>query len=157
MNTIGRSGGIVGWTDHSDVYNCEAFVLCASERCCGGIVGDVYAEGNIYNCSVSGRILGNNLCCGITGGSTAADLQNCLCLAEVEGYLIVGGPGYRSAAWCYAVARGDSSLGHTSDTVCTFSSSGVLSAPVTVDGVSCSTVLEALNAWVEANGGGEIS
>ena len=154
--TIGRSGGIVGWTDHSDVYNCAASVLCASERCCGGIVGDVYAEGNIYNCSVSGRILGNNLCCGITGGSTAADLQNCLCLAEVEGYLIVGGPGYRSTAWCYALVKGNGSLGASSDTVCAFNESGELSSPVIVDGVSYTTVLDALNAWVVANAGGEI-
>ncbi len=151
VRTVGRSGGIVGWTDHSDVYNCAATVLCVSDRCSGGIVGDVYAEGDIYNCSVSGRILGNNLCCGITGGSTAADLQNCLCLAEVQGYLIVGGPGYRSSAWCYALVKGDGSLGVSSDTVCAFNESGELSAPVVVDGVSYTNVLDALNAWVDAN------
>ncbi len=148
-----RSGGIVGWTDHSDVYNCEAYVLCSSERCCGGIVGDVYSDGKIYNCSVEGKVLGNNLCCGITGGSTAADLQNCLCIAAVEGYLIVGGPGYRTTAWCYALESGGQSLGVDYDTVRSFGADAMLSAPVTVGEKSCASILEALNAWVDMNSG----
>ena len=148
-----RSGGIVGWTDHSDVYNCEAYVLCSSERCCGGIVGDVYSDGKIYNCSVAGKVLGNNLCCGITGGSTAADQQNCLCIAAVEGYLIVGGPGYRTTAWCYALESGGQSLGVDYDTVRSFGADAMLSAPVTVGEKSCASILEALNAWVDMNSG----
>ena len=152
-----RSGGIVGWTDHSDVYNCEAYVLCSSERCCGGIVGDVYSDGKIYNCSVAGKVLGNNLCCGITGGSTAADLQNCLCIAAVEGYLIVGGPGYRTTAWCYALESGGQSLGVDYDTVRSFGADAMLSAPVTVGETSCTSLLEALNAWVDMNSGSGMS
>ena len=160
VRTHDRSGGIVGWTDRSDVYNCEAFGVLYSGRCCGGVVGDVYSNGKIYNCSAAGSITGGSLVCGITGGSTGADIQNCICTADVEGYLIVGGAGSRTASYSYALQteyiNNGRSLGYGGDTMGTFDENAALSAPVTVNGVSCSTALGALNAWVEANAGGDV-
>ncbi len=39
--TKDRSGGIAGWTNKTDIFNCSSTGYCKSGRCSGGIVGDV--------------------------------------------------------------------------------------------------------------------
>lgn len=157
VNTKDRSGGIVGWTDHSDVYNCSSNGYSFSNRCSGGVVGDVYSDGKIYNCYNEGHVTGNELVGGITGGSTSADIQNCINIGEITGggYLLVGGGGSRTISNSFAL-QNDSfnagvSLGTPGHGVTTFSSvSAVLGEPVEVNGAQYTKVVDALNAWVAA-------
>ena len=154
--TVNRAGGIVGWTDHSDVYNCSGNGYCYSIRCSGGIVGDVYSSGKIYNCYYAGDVEGNNLAGGITGGSTSADIQNCISLGNVSLYMLAGGSGSRSIQNSFALqnekTNADKSIGSGNSTTKTFSGPGaVLNEPVEYNGVSYTTALDALNAWVAAH------
>ncbi len=157
INTKDRSGGIVGWTDKSDVYNCSSNGYSFSKRCSGGVVGDVYSNGKIYNCYNEGRVTGNELVGGITGGSTRADIQNCINIGEIigGGYLLVGGGGSRTISNSFALQNDgfnkDVSLGTQGHAVTTFSSaSAVLEEPVGVNGTEYTRVVDALNAWVSA-------
>lgn len=154
--TENRSGGIVGWTNNSHVYNCSSSGICSSGRCSGGIIGDVYRNSKIYNCYSAAQVDGKNLVGGISGGTTSADIRNCIFVGEVlysGGYLIAGGAGSRTLANCFAL-QNDSvntglSLGTNSTTAKTFSTAkALLEDPVSVNGSSYSTVLTALNAWV---------
>ncbi len=154
--TENRSGGIVGWTNSSHVYNCSADGFCYSSRCAGGIIGDVYSSSKIYNCYSAATVDGKSLVGGISGGTTKADIRNCLFVGEnlcSGGYLIAGGAGSRTLTNCFAL-RNDNvntglSMGTTSQTAKTFSTvQALLSEPVTVNNTSYYTVLSALNAWV---------
>jgi hypothetical protein len=154
--TENRSGGIVGWTSDSHVYNCSASGTYYSKRCCGGIVGDVYSNSKIYNCVSYATVNGKELVGGISGGSTRADIQNCLYVGEnlySGGYLMAGGGGSRTLTNCFALSsetvNSGLSMGTGSSTAKTFSTtSALLDEAMTVNGQSCSTVLAALNAWV---------
>lgn len=154
--TQNRAGGIVGWTNNSHVYNCSADGYCYSGRCAGGIIGDVYSSSKIYNCYSATTVDGKELVGGISGGTTSADIRNCLVVGQVlyeNGYLIAGGAGSRTLTNCFAL-QSDSvnaglSMGTSSQTAKTFSTpKATLSDPVTVNGTSYSTVVSALNAWV---------
>lgn len=154
--TKGRSGGIVGWTNRSDVYNCSSNGYCYSDRCAGGIVGDVYSNGKIYNCYNGGVVDGKELVGGISGGTTSADIRNCIHVGSVlyeRGYLIAGGAGSRTLTNCYAYqteeVNAGLSAGTSSSTVRVFSSpAAVFAEPVSVNGQMYSTAVSALNAWV---------
>ena len=153
IHTANRAGGIVGWTDHSNVYNCSGNGYCYSTRCSGGIVGDVWSDGRIYNCYYSGDVEGPELCGGITGGSTRADIQNCISVGSVMGYMLAGGGGSRTIANSFALqndfVNAGKSIGSGSSTTLTFSGPGaVLNGQVDYNGVLYSTALDALNAWV---------
>ncbi len=157
VRTENRSGGIVGWTDRSDVYNCSSNGYCSSSRCSGGIVGDVYSNGKIYNCYNAGAVEGSQLVGGISGGTTSADIQNCINVGEVsDGYLIAGGAGSRSIENCFALSNDTVNTGLTigtsSSTAKTFSGYGAaLDEPVEMNGVSYTRAVDALNAWVTAD------
>lgn len=150
-----RSGGIVGWTDASDVYNCTNSSDCYSPRCSGGIVGDVYSNGKIYNCMNRGNIEGGTLVGGMAGGTTNADIANCLNIGEIQGYLMAGGAGSRTLSYCYSVKNdalnSNRTMGTNAATAVTFAdTAAVLSSTITVDGQSYSRVVDALNAWTAA-------
>lgn len=150
-----RGGGIVGWTEHSTVRDCSAHCYCYSGRCSGGIVGDTYRNGGIYNCVSSGDVRGPELCGGISGGSTALDIQNCLSTANVDGYMICGGGGSRTLTNCFALQNENVNPGKSigsgnASTKIFASANAVLNEPVNYNGVSYQTALDALNAWVDA-------
>lgn len=154
VNTANRAGGIVGWTDNSDVYNCSGNGYCYSKRCSGGIVGDVYSKGKIYNCYYAGDVKGSDLAGGITGGSTSADIQNCISVGEVSMYMIAGGGGSRTLTNCFALQNDQVNVGKTigsaNKTTKTFSGpGGELNEPVEYNGATYTTALSALNAWVD--------
>jgi len=118
--TKNRSGGIVGWTNKSYVFNCSNAGYCFSNRCSGGIVGDVYSGGQLYNCENIGTVEGNDLVGGISGGTTSADIQNCFNAGEIsKGYHIAGGGGSRSIKNCFApknLAEDDEARGYANAT-----------------------------------------
>lgn len=152
-----RAGGIVGWTDHSHVYNCSGQGYCYSDRCSGGIIGDVYRSSKVYNCYSAAVVEGKELVGGVSGGSTSADIQNCLLVGSVSkgGYLMAGGGGSRTLTNCFALqndsANAGLTMGTSSKTCRTFSTpAAALTDPMTVNGTDCATVLAALNAWVSA-------
>ena len=155
--TVDRSGGIVGWMNDSDICNCSADGYCYSNRCSGGIVGDIYSSGKLYNCFSAVTVEGKELVGGISGGTTKADIQNCLKVGSVQkgGYLIAGGGGSRTITNSFAL-QNDSvnaglTVGTSSQTARTFpDTAAVLSQPVTYNGTACTTALDALNAWVDA-------
>lgn len=149
-----RAGGIVGWTDNSYVCNCSGRGYCYSDRCSGGIVGDVYSNGKVYNCYSDAVVVGKELVGGISGGTTSADIQNCLLVGSVSegGYLIAGGDGSRTLTNCFALQNDSVNTGLTmgadSTTCQVFSTTAAqLPEPMTVQGIECATVLTALNAW----------
>lgn len=154
--TQNRSGGIVGWTNNSHVYNCSSSGICYSDRCAGGIIGDVYSSSKIYNCYSAAQVDGKNLVGGISGGTTKADIRNCIFVGQVlysGGYLIAGGAGSRTLTSCFALQNDDVNtglaLGTNSATAKTFSTAkALLTEPVAVGSTNYSTVLSALNAWV---------
>lgn len=152
-----RAGGIVGWTDNSHVYNCSGQGYCYSDRCSGGIIGDVYRKSKVYNCYSAAVVEGKELVGGISGGTTSADIQNCILVGSVaeKGYLIAGGGGSRTLTNCFALQNDQVNTGltiGTSSKSCkTFATPAArLAEPMTVNGKECTTVLEALNAWVSA-------
>lgn len=154
--TANRAGGIVGWTDKSDVFNCSSNGYCYSDRCSGGVVGDVYSNGKIYNCYNGGYVVGKLLVGGISGGTTRADIQNCINVGEVSGsdcYLIAGGGGSRTITNCFALKNDtvntDLTIGTSSATAKTFeTTAAILTEPVKFNDVQYTTALDALNAWV---------
>ena len=156
--TKNRSGGIVGWTDVSDVYNCSSNGYCSSDRCSGGIVGDVYSNGKIYNCYNGGVVDGKMLVGGISGGTTSADIQNCINVGEIRydgGYLIAGGAGSRSIENCFSLKNDQVnttlSIGSSSAAARTFQTAAAnLEEGVVYHGNTYTTALSALNAWVAA-------
>lgn len=159
--TVTRTGGIVGWTDVSHVYNCTNSSYCYSKRCSGGIVGDVYSEGKIYNCINSGKIEGGSLVGGMSGGTTSAVITNCLNIGEVKGYLMAGGAGSRTLTNCYSLQNSTwnngCSMGTSSSTAVTFpDATAVLNKAVTVNGKSYTKAVDALNAWVNAQTDGVV-
>ena len=146
--TGGRSGGLIGWTNHTDIFNCTNTGYCFSKRCSGGIVGDVYSNGKIYNCENRGKVEGNELVGAITGGSTSADIQNCLSVGEVNnGYLIAGGAGSRSIKNCFALKNDtfNSKIGGTAHIF--KDESAVLDKEITIGEESYTKVVKALNAY----------
>ena len=150
----GRSGGIVGWTDDSDVYNCSNYAYTYSKRCSGGIVGDVYDRGNIYNCVNHGSIDGKELVGGISGGTTSADIENCLNAGIIlypRGHMIAGGAGSRSIDYCYALKNDELnptiSFGSSGTSAIFTDESAVLDQPMKIGGVEYTRVVDLLNAW----------
>ena len=145
----GRSGGIVGWTSNSDVYNCINTGYIYSARCSGGIVGDVYSYGKIYNCSNTGNIAGSHeLTGGIAGGTTGADIRNCLNIGKIErGYLISGGPGDRCITNCFAYKNAEFNSGIGGTAYLFDSYSAKLGEPLNIGGNDYTTVVDALNAF----------
>lgn len=158
-----RGGGVVGQVDYSDVYNCSNYGYVYSYRCAGGICGDNYRDGEIYNCANYGTVEGRILVGGISGGTTSADIQNCLNAGQLLGsdcYLIAGGAGSRTVTNCYAL-QNDSfnaglplTTGNSGKGCSTFKTpAAALDTPVTVNGRTCTTALQALNAWKNAQNG----
>lgn len=152
--TKGRSGGIVGWTDNADVYNCSNYAYTYSKRCSGGIVGDVYANGSIYNCVNHGSIDGNELVGGISGGTTNADIENCLSAGQIlypKGHIIAGGAGSRRIDYCYGLQNEEvnagMSFGSSSTSAVFTDESAVLDIPLTVNGVASASIADLLNQW----------
>lgn len=152
--TDSRSGGIVGWTADSDVFNCSNYAYMYSKRCSGGLVGDVYSNGSIYNCVNHGMIDGNELVGGISGGTTNADIENCLSAGQIlysGGYLIAGGAGSRRIDFCYALQNDEINTGisfGSSSTSATFTDeTAVLNNAMTVNGVASQNVVDLLNQW----------
>lgn len=150
-----RSGGVVGWTSDSNVYNCVNYGFVSSSRCSGGIVGDVYSNGYVNNCVNYGTVRGNSLVGGISGGSTNAKINNCLNAGDSSGYLMAGGAGSRTLTYCYSVKNAllnsGKSMGTSSKTAVTFSDeTAVLDTAITVNGTSYTKVVDAMNAWVNA-------
>lgn len=154
--TKDRSGGIVGWVNDSDVCNCSADGYCYSNRCSGGIVGDIYSAARLYNCYSAVTVEGQELVGGISGGTTRADIQNCLMVGSVQngGYLIAGGGGSRTITNSFAL-QNDSvnaglTIGTSSQTAKTFAdTAAVLSQETIYNGAAYTTALAALNAWVD--------
>jgi len=144
-----RSGGIVGWTSYSDVYNCINTGYVFSSRCSGGIVGDVYFYGKIYNCSNIGTIAGGGgLTGGISGGTTDADIENCLNIGEIEnGYHIAGGPGSRSITNCFAYKNAEFNSWIDGAAYLFDSFSAELDEPLSIFGNNYTKVVDALNAF----------
>lgn len=144
-----RSGGIVGWTSCSDVYNCVNTGYIFSNRCSGGIVGDVYADGKIYNCKNAGVIDGGGgLAGGISGGTTNANIINCLNIGEIKsGYHMAGGPGSRNITNCFAYKNEGFNSQTNGDAALFESLSAELSEPLNIAGRNYTTVVDALNAF----------
>ena len=149
-----RSGGIVGWTDNADVYNCSNYAYTYSNRCAGGIVGDVYKNGSIYNCVNHGTTDGNQLVGGISGGTTDADIENCLSCGEIlypQGHIIAGGAGSRRIDYCYGWQNEEInpgiSFGSSSTSAVFTDETAVLETPMTVNGVASASVVDLLNQW----------
>lgn len=146
--TNDRSGGVVGWTDNSDVYNCTNTGYIFSDRCSGGIVGDVYVNGKIYNCENAGIVDGYQLLGGISGGSTTADIRNCLNVGEIKsGYHIAGGGGTRFIENCYAYKTGEFNSYIDGEANIFDTPSAVLSTSISIDGQNYTKVVDALNAY----------
>lgn len=155
-----RGGGVVGQVDYSDVYNCSNYGYVYAKRCAGGICGDNYRDGEIYNCANYGTVKGNTLVGGISGGTTSADIQNCFNAGTLLGsdrYLIAGGAGSRNVTNCYALQNSEHNPGLSltsgnSAKGCGLfqDASAVLNTPVTAGGRTCTTALQALNAWKNA-------
>lgn len=157
---VNHAGGIVGWTNYGDVYNCSANGFCKGDRCVGGIVGAVYSHGSIYNCYSAATVEGKELTGGIAGGTTVADIQNCLMVGSVQsgGYLISGGDGSRTETNCFALKNSsvntDLTIGTDSQYDQTFSDSAAkLSGYTGMSGKSFASALSALNAWVAGQNG----
>lgn len=156
-----RSGGVVGLTDVSNLYNCVNYGFASASRCAGGIVGDVYKNASVNNCVNFGTVRGNNLVGGISGGTTNAKFNNCLNAGDVGsgGYMIAGGAGSRTLTHCYSVKNNllniGLSMGTSSKTAVTFSDeTAVLTAPMNVNGTEYTKVVDAMNAWVNAQSDG---
>ena len=153
-HTVARSGGIVGWTDDSDVYNCSNYAYTYSVRCSGGIVGDVYDNGSIYNCVNHGSIDGKELVGGISGGTTSADIENCLSAGQIlfpSGHIIAGGAGSRRIDYCYGLQNDEvnkgMSFGSSSTSAVFADEHAVLDVPLTVNGVASASIVDLLNQW----------
>jgi len=152
-----RAGGVVGQVHYSNVFNCSNYgYIKAGSRCTGGICGDNYRNGKIYNCANYGIVEGRSLVGGISGGTTSADIENCLNAGELRGsdrYLIAGGAGDRDIDNCYALKNENHNpnINISSSRVegcSTFSDvDAVLDTPVMVNGRECTTARQALNAW----------
>lgn len=146
--TKDRSGGIVGWTSKSDVYNCTNAGECYSNRCSGGIVGDVYSNGKIYNCHNIGLVEGKDLVGGMTGGSTSADIKNCLNSGTVSsGYLIAGGGGSRKITNCFALKNADKNANIGGEGYIFGDETSILDNPVKVGDSEFISVVDAMNAF----------
>lgn len=150
----GRSGGVVGQIDRSDVYNCSNYANVYSNRCSGGIVGDDYRSGKIYNCANYGAVDGKELVGGISGGTTSADIENCLSAGQIlykNGYIIAGGAGDRSIDNCFGLKNEEVNtniaFGSSKTSAVFADESAEINGVATVNGVECTTVVDALNAW----------
>lgn len=150
-----RGGGVVGQVHYSDVYNCSNYGYVYSARCAGGICGDNYSGGLIYNCANYGIVEGNSLVGGISGGTTYADIENCMNAGEIRGYdryQIAGGAGSRDIDYCYGFKNEELnpsiSMGGSVDNSSFFATKEAkLETPVTVGNRNCTTALQGLNAW----------
>lgn len=146
--TKNRSGGIVGWTNNSYMYNSSSSGYCYSDRCSGGIVGDVYSGGRLYNCENSGVVEGKSLVGGISGGTTSADIRNCLNVGRISsGYHIAGGAGSRKITNCYAYKNDEFNNNINGDAIIFNEPGAVLDKPVEIEGVSYTKVVDLLNAY----------
>ena len=150
-----RGGGVVGQVHYSDVYNCSNYGYVYSKRCAGGICGDNYEKGLIYNCANYGIVEGNSLVGGISGGTTRADIENCMNAGEIRGsdrYQIAGGGGSRDIDYCYGFKNEElnptiSMGGSVANSSFFATKAANLETPVTVGNRSCTTALQGLNAW----------
>lgn len=148
--TKNRSGGIAGWTNDSYLYNCSSSGYCYSDRCSGGIVGDVYSGGRLYNCENAGIVEGKSLVGGISGGTTSADIQNCLNVGRVSnGYHIAGGGGSRKITNCYAYQTDEFNKNIGGEATRFSSPEAVLENSVEINGVSYTRVVDLLNAYTK--------
>ena len=149
--TKNRSGGIVGWTNNAYIYNCSSSGYCYSDRCSGGIVGDVYSGGKLYNCENCGTVEGNSLVGGISGGTTSADIQNCLNVGKVSsGYHIAGGAGSRKITNCFAYQNDEFNSNIGGQAYIFSSPAAILDEAVKVGETEYAKVVDALNAYAAA-------
>ncbi len=147
--TKNRSGGIVGWTNKSYIFNSSSSGYCYSDRCSGGIVGDVYSGGKLYNCENCGVVEGKSLVGGISGGTTSADIQNCLNVGKVSsGYHIAGGAGSRTIKNCFAYKTNDFNSNISGDATVFSDVVATLEKGVEINGASYNRVVDALNAYI---------
>ena len=150
-----RGGGVVGQVHNSDVYNCSNYGYVYSKRCAGGICGDNYSGGLIYNCANYGIVEGQSLVGGISGGTTHADIENCMNAGEIRGsdrYQIAGGGVSRDIDYCYGFKNEElnpsiSMGGSVANSSFFATEEAKLDTPVTVGNRSCTTALQGLNAW----------
>lgn len=151
-----RAGGVVGQVHYSDVYNCSNYGYVRSGyRCAGGICGDNYSGGLIYNCANYGIVEGKSLVGGISGGTTSADIENCMNAGELRGsdrYQIAGGAGSRDIDYCYGHKNEElnpslSMGGNVANSSFFATEEANLETPVTVGNRNCTTALQGLNAW----------
>ena len=150
IHTKNRSGGIVGWTNDSYLYNCSNSGYCFSNRCSGGIVGDVYSGGRLYNCENAGIVEGNSLVGGISGGTTSADIQNCLNVGKVSGgYHIAGGAGSRSIKNCYAYKTDEFNANIGGEATIFSSPAAMLNDAIVINDIGYHKVVDLLNAYTK--------
>ena len=90
-------GGVVGYTQSTNITNCNNTGSVSGSEYIGGIVG--YLSGDGLNCSNSGNVIGNAYVGGISGCGT--DIK-CYNIGKVRGSTSVGGiVGRGTAKYCY--------------------------------------------------------
>ena len=93
-NTGSRSGGIVGYGDHTDINGCTITgTVTAEATYCGGIIGYLNYT-TVKNCENAASITGTASCGGIIGyiyHASTGSFENCLNTGIVNGTREVGG------------------------------------------------------------------
>lgn len=77
---VDRVGGMIGLADRCRISYCmNSGPVSGSRRCCGGIVGDLYADNDMDHCLNLGDVSGGtDLTGSITGGSTESSVTSCV-------------------------------------------------------------------------------
>jgi uncharacterized repeat protein (TIGR02543 family) len=138
------SGGILGGCSNLNVtiQNCWSQVHFGYTKYTGGVVGSLGVSGKVINClSLSTIPYSTETTTGAVVGFLTGELLYCSFGLTNENLKICGQ---------------DSFLGNVKD--CSmFDENGDLVTPVVVNGQTCTTVSEALNAWVDSNPEGEFA
>ena len=84
-NGVDRVGGMIGLADCCRISYCmNSGPVSGARRCCGGIVGDLYADNDMDYCLNLGDISGGtDLTGSITGGSTESSVTSCVSTGSV--------------------------------------------------------------------------
>ena len=90
-------GGIAGYANYLNIFDCTNNATISAYSSVGGIVGSA-RNSEMYNCNNAGIIIGtNNYVGGIVGNYSSNWLYNCYNTADVSGYDYVGGiAGYKN-------------------------------------------------------------
>jgi len=173
ISSLGSSYGLFGEISGGTVKNVGLsgvsinVISAANSLFVGGLAGNT--DGTIVNCVVAGSISGTVTHSsvyfgGIAGRTMNGTVENCYTTAAVSvtgaGTYSVGGlAGYNrkasisysywlSTATADSVGRSDSSASETGN--CSFTGTDLLAAAVTVGGTNTSSLLDALNAWLNS-------